>query len=103
MEGMELKLDSVIKREMKSKGLTLTALAKATGIPLSSLHNWLAQRSPAGKNLPQLKRLSEFFGITLSSLLFNVDDEGSKSKTLFRSEFIDANRRYRLTIEKLEG
>lgn len=100
--GTELRLDIVIRREMRAKSLTLNALAKATGIPQSSLHNWLSKRPPAGKNLAQIKRLSEYLGLSLSALLFDVTDE-VRSQVLYRSEFTDADKRYRLTIEKIES
>lgn len=101
---MKLELHSVIRREMKSRGLTLNALSKATGVPLSSLHGWLEKRPPSGKNLIHVKQLADFFGLSLTALLFNVQEDGDRTaKVLFRSEFIDSERRYRLIIEKIEG
>ena len=100
---MQLELHSVIKREMKSRGLTLNALSKATGVPLSSLHGWVAKRPPSGKNLSQVKQVADFFGLTLTALLFNVQEDGRASKILFQSEFVDSDKRYRMIIEKVES
>ena len=99
---MELQLHAVIKREMKNRDISLNDLSKATGIPTSSLHNWLTERPPSGKNLTQIKKLGEYFGLSLSRLLFNMSDRGAEAKILFSSEFVDENRRYRLVIERVE-
>lgn len=100
---MQLELHNVIKREMRARGITLNALSKATGTPIASLHGWLAKRPPSGKNLIQLHRIAKFFNLSLTTLLFNIKEDGSDTKVLFRSEFTDENRRYRLIIEKVEG
>lgn len=101
---MQLELHNVIKREMKSRGLTLNALAKKTGVPLSSLHGWIERRPPSGKNLIYVKQVADFFGLSLTALLFNVAEGGDRAaKVLFRSEFTDADTRYRLVVEKLES
>lgn len=100
---MQLEIHNVIRREMKSRGLTLNALSKATGVPLSSLHGWVEKRPPSGKNLHYVKKLADFFGLTLAALLFNVQESDGTSKVLFRSEFVDSDRRYRMIIEKIEN
>lgn len=102
VQRMELELHAVLKREMKAKGITLNALSKATGTPVASLHGWLAKRPPSGKNLVHLHKIATFFGMSLTSLLFNIKEDGSTAKVLFRSEFVDADKRYRLLIEKVE-
>lgn len=99
---MQLQLHKVIERERKSKGLTLNGLAKKTGLPLSSLHGWVAKRPPSGKNLTQLLKLAEFFSITLTALLFDTEESQKTTKVLFRSEFADERRKYRLVVERLD-
>ena len=55
--AMKLELHSVIRREMKSRGLNTY---RATGVPFQSA--WMAREAPAiGKNLIHVKQLADFF------------------------------------------
>lgn len=98
---MEIQLCAVIKREIKNRGDTLNNIAKRTKIPLSTLHGWANGTLPNGKNLHLIKKLSDYFGLTVAALLFNVKSEESQADILFSSTFVDDHKRYRLTIEKL--
>lgn len=99
---MEVKIKEVLKRELKNRGESLSHVAKKTKIPLSTLHGWSTGVLPTAKNLHLIKTLSDYFGISIATILFNVHEETSKEKILFSSEFTDELRRYRLVIEKLE-
>ena len=57
----DLKLGNVIKREMKSRSMSIADLSEAVGIPSSSLHNWIQGTRISGKNLSSIKTLSDFF------------------------------------------
>lgn len=98
---MDIHLSSVIKRELKVKGDSLNNVSKKTKIPLSTLHGWANGTLPNAKNLHLIKRLSDYLGLTVAALLFNVKHEGSEAEVLFSSTFVDDQKRYRLTIEKL--
>ena len=98
---MEIHLSSVIQREMKLRGDTLNNISKKTKIPLSTLHGWANGTLPNAKNLHLIKRLSDYLGVTIAALLFNVKSENSEAEVLFSSTFVDDQKRYRLTIEKL--
>lgn len=99
---MEIKLKDVLKRELKNRGESLSLVARKTKIPLSTIHNWSTGTLPTAKNLHYIKILADYFGISISTILFNVSEDRSKENILFSSEFTDENRRYRLVIEKIE-
>ena len=98
---MEIKLSEVIKRELKRRGESINSVASSTKIPQSTLHNWVQGTKPNAKNLHLVKALSDYFRLPLATLLFDLKDENFDSAVLFSSTFVDDNRRYRLTIEKL--
>jgi len=99
---MEVKLKQVLERECKASGKSVNAIADATGIPSSTLHAWLQGQLPSAKNLHHLHTLSEFFGFSLSMLLFNQREKIYDSTTLFSSEFRDQGVRYRLIVERIK-
>jgi len=57
-----------LKQAIEKRGITVSKLSKATGIPNSTLANWLAGHIP--KNVYQLKKVAEYFEISLDELIF---------------------------------
>jgi uncharacterized protein YggU (UPF0235/DUF167 family) len=98
---MDIKLQEVISRELKARGESINFLAKACGIPTSTLHNWTQGQLPSAKNLHFIKTLSEYWKLPVSVILFNSTEEHQESSILFSSMFVDQDKKYRLTIEKL--
>lgn len=99
---MEIKLQAVLSREIKKRNESVNSISKTTGIPQSTLHNWVSGGVlPTAKNLHHLKTLSDFLRLPLVTLLFDVKDENFDSNVLFTSTFVDEDRRYRLVIERL--
>lgn len=94
-------MKEVLNRELKSRNESLQKLAKATNVPRATLHGWSQGMLPSAKNIHHLKSLADYFDISISMLLFNVNDEKSRDSILFSSTFVDQDKRYRLTIEKL--
>ena len=98
---MDLKLKDVLKRELKTRNESIQTVAKACKIPRATLHGWLQGMLPSAKNMHHLKSLADYLGISLTTLLFNLKDDRSEASILFTSTFVDQDKRYRLTIEKL--
>lgn len=98
---MKIQLQNVLRRELRSRQLSINSVAKACNIPGSVLHGWLNGALPSAKNLLHLKKLSEFFNLPISVLLFNTIDEPKATNIVMVSEFLDGDVRYRLFIEKV--
>jgi len=98
----KVKLKEALNRELKSRNESITAMAKNCGLPVSVLHGWVKGTLPSAKNLHMVRELADYLGIPLSVLLFNVSDEEGTSTILFTSEFLDGDKRYKLTIEKIK-
>lgn len=98
---MKIKLKDVLQRELKSRNESIQKLAKKCKIPKTTLTDWSQGVLPSAKNIHHLKTLSDYFDVSLSTLLFNIKDERSSTDVLFSSTFVDDGKRYRLIIEKL--
>lgn len=70
-----VKLAENLERLMKSKGLTITAVATKIGMNKSTLHNYCNGVVP--RNLVKIKELADLFGVSLSSLLFGEEKQSS--------------------------
>jgi transcriptional regulator with XRE-family HTH domain len=99
---MEIKLHQVIKRELKSRNISLNELARICKIPVSTLHGWGQGTPPSARNLHLLKNLSDYLSLSIAELLFNAKENVKESEILVSTTFTDSDRRYRLVIEKLE-
>lgn len=64
-----MKLHSTLESLCKQKGLTLAALARLSGVPKQTLHNWtLGQKSV---NPDQIRRVSIILGVSVHYMLFD--------------------------------
>lgn len=59
-----------LKHLAKEHDVTMAKLARATGIAPQTLNNWLAGQEP--RSLKQVKKVSDFFEITLDELCFGA-------------------------------
>lgn len=97
---MDLRLSTVLKRELKTR--KLTDVSEDTGISISLLSDWKEGRLPSAKNLTKLQTLAEYLELSLSELLFNKRENESKAVTLQSTQFRDGENQYRIVIEKLK-
>ena len=98
----KLQMKEVLSRELKNRNISLQTLSDKIGIPKSTLHDWVQGRYPNSKNIHYLKNLSEYLGIPLMTLLFNVKDGPKETldEILFSSTFKDGKNTYKLSITK---
>jgi transcriptional regulator with XRE-family HTH domain len=99
---MKIELQTVLKRELKSRHLTINGVAKSCKVPVSVLHSWINGVLPSAKNLHHVATLSKFLGLPVSVLLFNKSEASNESTILFNSEFADGDHQYRLSIVKVK-
>lgn len=65
---MTIKLDSTLKRLLKDNNLTATQLARATKVPVQSIHNWIHGQNP--RSFEQIKKIADYFQITVDELVY---------------------------------
>lgn len=71
---MDLKTN--LKRLLDTHHLNVLKLSKLTGVPKSTLSDWLSGNSP--KNINQLKAVADYFNITIDVLVFGINSSTSK-------------------------
>lgn len=99
---MDIQLKAVLRRQLKIRNLNVNSLSRSCKIPASVLHGWTQGVLPSAKNLHHIDTLAKFFSLPISTLLFDRD-EAAATTVLFRSEFMDGNNRYRLSIERIHN
>jgi transcriptional regulator with XRE-family HTH domain len=67
-----MKLDKILVKLCKQKGLTLAALAKESGVKQPTLHGWSTGR--AVHNLDDLKKVCSVLGVSLHYILYGEED-----------------------------
>lgn len=68
-------LDRNLKNLIHERDSSVSQLARATRIPLQTLHNWLSGQKP--RDISQVKKVADHFGISVDSLCFG---NGTKDK-----------------------
>lgn len=74
-ENNYVKLKDNLKRLIKENNLNALKLSKATGVPNSTISDWLLGNSP--KNIIQVKTIATYFNISIDELIFG---DGSLKK-----------------------
>lgn len=98
-----IKLAEVLRREFKSRNLSVSDISKRCAIPIRTLRDWYSgSTKPSAKTLHYTHRLAEFLRVSLHYLLFNIVDEDSRAEVIMSATFKDGKSHYKLTIEKLE-
>lgn len=76
-----MKLPAQLRLYLKNSGLSVTDLARKTGISRSSLYDWQSG-VVMPKDIRKIKKLADTFGITIDHLLYgnglHSQDNGSK-------------------------
>lgn len=62
-------LASQLKILIKKRGITVVSLSKFTNVPAKTIYSWLQNQSP--RNLNQVKKIADYFEVSLDYLLFN--------------------------------
>lgn len=80
----ELKIAAVLKQLIKEKGETLASVSTATGVPKSTISDWMTNRTP---NPMQVVKVAHFFGVSLHFLLFGKEDIQTSVQRKFEEDF----------------
>lgn len=89
-----IKLAANLKRIMKARNLTITAIAREVGMNKSTLHNYCNGVIP--RNLLKIKDLADFLEVDLSDLIFE-----SPTNTLSIPLGDSIEGRYEIVIKRI--
>lgn len=97
MNENTLKINRVLKRLMKERGETLVSIAKATGVPKSTISEWLGNRSP---NPIQAVKVAGHLGVSLHYLLFGEDDAQDPLQKIMKEDFFKGT--FEINIKRIK-
>jgi transcriptional regulator with XRE-family HTH domain len=86
IENMKLELHKNLKSLLEKRGMTAIELSRLTKVPKSTIQNWLSGLEP--RNLLQLKRVADYFDVTVDLLLYGSKKEKIRDRSAI-SEFAD--------------
>lgn len=69
--NLDMELKTILKKLIKVKGITITALSRATKVPLQTIHGWLQGSEPKG--LKQVKKVADYFQVDLDYFCFGIE------------------------------
>lgn len=90
-----MKLDQNLSHYIKLRGLTLSSLARLSGVKQPTLHGWSTGR--AVKNIEDLKKVCQVLEVSLHTMLFGEKDPYESSLSV--QEFLQGD--IRIIIEKI--
>ena len=82
-----MNLRSQLKIYLERSGMTATKLSKISGVPNTTISDWLAGRLP--RNLEQVKRVAVALGTSIDHLAFGTGFEAGQPTPVSLDEFFD--------------
>ena len=79
-----MQLAKILKELCDERGITISMLSKKTGVPQQTLHNWNSGVEP--KNFTQVKKVADFFEVSLDYLCFGKESKKPEDITSYRDE-----------------
>jgi transcriptional regulator with XRE-family HTH domain len=79
-----VKIADTIKLLLRQRGMTLRELSKKSGVPVSTISEWSANREP--KSPTQTRKVAEALGVSLHYLIFGEDDSQEPLQKLFKED-----------------
>lgn len=97
VEFVDLKIGKVLKQFMEKERHTLATISKATGVPKSTISEWLNNRAP---NPTQAVKVANHLGISLHFLLFGKDDAQEPIQRILKEEFFKGT--FEITVKRVK-
>lgn len=88
-EGACMILNKILRQLLDKEGVSLAFLAKKTGIPHQTLHNWAAGVEP--RSLKQVKTVATYLNVSLDYLCFGETKKECSERESFESHRDEIN------------
>ena len=66
---MTINLNTNLKMLLRNNNLTATQLARATKVPVQTIHNWIHGQEP--RSFKQIKKIADYFELTVDELVYS--------------------------------
>jgi transcriptional regulator with XRE-family HTH domain len=94
---VELKVGKVLKQIMDNDRHTITTISKASGVPKSTISEWLNNRTP---NPTQAVKVANYLGVSLHFLLFGRDDAQEPIQKILKEDFFKGT--FEITVKRVK-
>lgn len=95
---MAIQIGSTLKTLLKVRRMTLKEVSKATGVPSSTLSEWLNNRSP--KNPEQIRKVAQYMNVSLHYLLFGEEDSQEPIQKILKEDFFQGT--FEISIKRVK-
>lgn len=95
---MGTKIGSTFKKLIEQNRMTLKEVSKQTGVPSSTLSEWLNNRSP--KNPEQIKKVAKYLGVSMHFFLFAEEDSEEPLHKLLKEDVF--NGTFEINIKRIK-
>lgn len=95
---MAIQIGSTLKSLLKARRMTLKEVSRATGVPSSTLSEWLNNRSP--KNPEQTRKVAQYMGVSLHYLLFGEEDAQEPIQKILKEDFFQGT--FEISIKRVK-
>ncbi len=95
---MKLNVGNVLTEIFRERRLTIKEVAKASGVPASTLSEWKLNRAP--KNPEQALKVAEALDISLHFLLFGVEDRQEPLQKLLKEDVFSGT--FEINIKRIK-
>lgn len=85
IKGMNLKIGTVLSAQLKEKRISVRELSKLSGVPASTLGEWINNRAP--KNPVQAQRVAAVLGVSLHYFFFGEEDRQEPLQKIIGEDF----------------
>lgn len=95
--NMDLKIGRRLKKLMEDERHTLAGISKATGVPKSTMSEWLSNRSP---NPVHAAKVAKHLGVSLPFLLFAQEDQSESLTQLLKEDIFSGT--FEINIRRIK-
>ena len=96
---MAIQIGPTLKTLLKTRRITLKEVSSNTGVPSSTLSEWLNNRSP--KNPEQIRKVAEYLEVSLHYLLFGIEDKQEPISKILKEDFFSGT--FEINIKRIHN
>lgn len=93
-----MKLGKIIETLCKQRGWTVAGIARDSGVPVQTIHNWSTARGSV--NPDQVKKVASILGVSLHYLIFGEPDPNEAPGEEILKEIFSGD--VRVTLHRIE-
>ena len=97
---MAIKIGNIFKSLIEQRRMTIREVSKKSGVPSSTLAEWLNNRTP--KNPEQIQKVAKTLGVSMHFFLFGEEDAEEPLHKLIKEDVFSGTFEINIKRVKLE-